>query len=130
MMVCRELMDIVKAESRHMIEAQPSESAIGNMARRGILLSPASFLIRDICDPKLINYTQVTCLLCSRSPVMWHLESLPRLKTAPRLSFALPWPQFPMTRPRFRSILPWSQVTTRVIIQKFRDNNFFSYLLS
>jgi len=55
-------MDIVKAESRHMIEAQPSESAIGNMARRGILLSPASFLIRDVCGPKLINCTPVACL--------------------------------------------------------------------
>ena len=32
---CRELMDLVKTESRRMIDAQPSESAIGNMARRG-----------------------------------------------------------------------------------------------
>jgi len=32
---CRELMELVKTESRRMIDAQPSESAIGNMARRG-----------------------------------------------------------------------------------------------
>jgi len=31
----RELMELVKTESRRMIDAQPSESAIGNMARRG-----------------------------------------------------------------------------------------------
>jgi len=34
----RELMELVKAESRRMIAAQPSESAIGNMARRGTTL--------------------------------------------------------------------------------------------
>jgi len=31
----RELMELVRCESRRMIDAQPSESAIGNMARRG-----------------------------------------------------------------------------------------------
>jgi len=36
---CRELMELVKTESRRMIDAQPSESAIGNMARRGSALS-------------------------------------------------------------------------------------------
>jgi len=29
-------MELVKAESRRMIDAQPSESVIGNMARRGL----------------------------------------------------------------------------------------------
>jgi len=32
---CRELMELVRTESRRMIDAQPTESAIGNMARRG-----------------------------------------------------------------------------------------------
>jgi len=32
-------MDLVKTDSRRMIDAQPSETAIGNMARRGHLSS-------------------------------------------------------------------------------------------
>lgn len=39
----RELMDLVKTDSRRMIDAQPSETAIGNMARRVLKI------IRDEC---------------------------------------------------------------------------------
>ena len=35
--ILSELMKIVKDESKRMIDAQPSEAAIGNMVRRGWL---------------------------------------------------------------------------------------------
>ena len=45
----RELMELVRTESRRMIDAQPSESAIGNMARRGTSVSVYVCLYLTVC---------------------------------------------------------------------------------
>jgi translation initiation factor eIF-2B subunit beta len=42
-MYFRELMAIVKQEGRRMMNAQPSETAVGNMVRRGLLAVDNNF---------------------------------------------------------------------------------------
>ena len=48
---CRELMDLVKSESRRMVDAQPTESAIGNMARRGLSALWCLLTLTRFCLP-------------------------------------------------------------------------------